>query len=100
MRKKKKQGRAAHIAFQDKNRILQTVIQNGLGFLPSIFESAGFVHKETVAFFRRLSAHAEEEKKIPKATYPVQVYDDADVGLFAEASGAAIDEEGEYNQRT
>jgi hypothetical protein len=60
-------GRAAKVAYQDKMRIMPTVVQNGLGFLPIIFETAGFVHENTVKFFKRLAAHAEEEKKIPQA---------------------------------
>jgi hypothetical protein len=61
------QGRVAQKAFQGKMQIMQTVIQNDLGFLPIIFETAGYVHKDTITFFKKLAAHAEEEKKIPKA---------------------------------
>jgi hypothetical protein len=76
-------------AFQDKNRILQTVRMDS-GFFRS--QRDGGILSKALGTCRR----GEEDPK----GYPVQVYDDADVGLFAEASGTGIDEEGEYNQRT
>jgi hypothetical protein len=39
----------------------------------------------------------KRRRSYQRPTY--QLYVDADVGLFAKASGAGIDEEGKYNQR-
>ena len=56
-------------AFKGKNGTYKNVAhQNGLSFLPIIFESTGRLHPSAVQFFRSVAQFAEEPLKIPKAT--------------------------------
>jgi hypothetical protein len=59
-------GRAANKTFDKKNTdYLALANANGLGFLPIILESTGYVHKEAKQFFKDVAAYASEDKKIP-----------------------------------
>ena len=59
--------RAAEQAFKDKNtKYLQIAHDNGLSFLPIIFESTGRVHGSVVKMVKSLAALAEEPLKIAK----------------------------------
>ena len=54
-------------AFTTKNgKYLDIATQNGLSFLPIIFESTGRIHPQGLKFFEAIADHAAEVKKINK----------------------------------
>jgi hypothetical protein len=57
----------ANRAFNSKNRKYGEIAkENGLSFLPIIFETTGRIHPKSLEFFDCLAAHAAEVKKIDK----------------------------------
>jgi hypothetical protein len=57
----------ADMAFATKNRkYLNIATENGLSFLPIIFESTGRIHPKSLKFFEAIADHAAEVKKINK----------------------------------
>jgi hypothetical protein len=62
----KQKQRQGLVAFNIKNnKYLQIYADNGLGFLPIVFESTGMVFDRSLKFFKKVAKYAAMEKRIP-----------------------------------